>query len=781
MEQHYGDFDIFPKELKFLIFRRLDSRALGRLLQLNKTYSRIVDDLGIWKYLCLSEWELSPERAKQLTQDLSNKINWKREYRILEEYSNRIFNNQLIIRPGDSEIVKHMDEDPNSLHYHAFTDANIDAKAASAQGKFKLFPLPHVNFCVAYYEVRVENFGPDESIVGIGLALDKYLQAMPGWGKDSYGLHSDDGCYFDQRPFGIQFCDPWHQGDTFGLGVNYATKEIFITKNGVLLGTAGSKVRNLMHMYPTVGIKRFDNKCRVNFGQRPFEFDIVHYIQELDKDDKVKAKWPFKLYSQIIQEFETQLLDSDNPEEVDSELMAANDYYEKTEPVVEEIEGNEDQQRERLLEWLFSKFEVLQSENTVRDVAANRPEMKTMLNNLIANLDFPVDPNQPLPQLLNIVKDQVFVLLSSNYVDYVANKRNIRRAEERKNPELKKRRTITELDNIYHENATLMLVNQEFPDDHPMIVCLIRILLQQMPGTPMPHVITMQERADVCLVTAYRLFASDRTAKAEKDLIKRRKRYQEQHKSERTFNELYGPTPFAEVKIEEPTPELQDVKESETSAASLVAYTEDDKIAAQRYAMATLFGTSINPENPLPAVGMEIGTLLLWWYLAYEEPYDPRTSLESYREACYPVGQEEVDFWEAEVSRWSSVVRGTYGVLADEKSDQTVTAVITGAWNEFVEINKNLPNMKDKTPAEIILESLPLIITDLPKAFDMIMKVKEDARRAKQEKQEGRKAGTSKLQQRTSWQTILVTAASVAVSVGLIAGTVLFFQKKWRK
>lgn len=84
-----------------------------------------------------------------------------------------------------------------------------------------------------------------------------------------------------------------------GLGINYATKELFVTKNGVLLGIAGSRIRNLMHMHPTVGVKRVNNKCRVNFGQRPFEFDIVHYLQELDKEDKIKSKWPFKLYSQI--------------------------------------------------------------------------------------------------------------------------------------------------------------------------------------------------------------------------------------------------------------------------------------------------------------------------------------------------------------------------------------------------------------------------------------------------------------------------------------------------
>lgn len=52
------------------------------------------------------------------------------------------------------------------------------------------------------------------SVVGIGLALPKFKRAMPGWGKDSYGLHADDGGFFNQRPFGITFCEPWSCGDT---------------------------------------------------------------------------------------------------------------------------------------------------------------------------------------------------------------------------------------------------------------------------------------------------------------------------------------------------------------------------------------------------------------------------------------------------------------------------------------------------------------------------------------------------------------------------------------
>jgi hypothetical protein len=62
MEQQCGDFDLFPKELKSVIFRKLDSSSLGRLTQLNRTFSKILDFLGVWKDICLSQWELSPER-----------------------------------------------------------------------------------------------------------------------------------------------------------------------------------------------------------------------------------------------------------------------------------------------------------------------------------------------------------------------------------------------------------------------------------------------------------------------------------------------------------------------------------------------------------------------------------------------------------------------------------------------------------------------------------------------------------------------------------------------
>ena len=66
-QQHYGNFDIFPKELKFLILLRLNSCSLGRVLQLNTSFSKILDALGVWKHICVSEWELTPESTSELS------------------------------------------------------------------------------------------------------------------------------------------------------------------------------------------------------------------------------------------------------------------------------------------------------------------------------------------------------------------------------------------------------------------------------------------------------------------------------------------------------------------------------------------------------------------------------------------------------------------------------------------------------------------------------------------------------------------------------------------
>ena len=73
------------------------------------------------------------------------------------------------------------------------------------------------------------------------------------------------------------------------------------------------------------------------------------------------------MFHRSVQEFETQLLDSDDPKEVEAELIAATDYYEKTEPVAVVEQNVEDlNNREELFDWLLTWHEVLQTESTTK-------------------------------------------------------------------------------------------------------------------------------------------------------------------------------------------------------------------------------------------------------------------------------------------------------------------------------------------------------------------------------------------------------------------------------
>lgn len=131
---------------------------------------------------------------------------------------------------------------------------------------------------IYYYEVKIISKGRD-GYMGIGLSkAEVQLCRLPGWDKNSYGYHGDDGHSFCCSGTGQNYGPTFTTGDVIGCCLNLIDNTCFYTKNGFNLGIAFRDLPN--DLYPTVGLQTPSESVEANFGQYPFEFDIHNYVKE---------------------------------------------------------------------------------------------------------------------------------------------------------------------------------------------------------------------------------------------------------------------------------------------------------------------------------------------------------------------------------------------------------------------------------------------------------------------------------------------------------------------
>lgn len=126
-----------------------------------------------------------------------------------------------------------------------------------------------------YFEMRVKNAGAKGQIA-IGFTHESYkMRRQPGWEANSYGYHGDDGLLYRGHGKGEPFGPTFTANDIVGGGINYASQEVFFTKNGVVVGTVYKDVKG--PLFPTVAVHSQNEEVTVNFGKEPFIFDIKAY------------------------------------------------------------------------------------------------------------------------------------------------------------------------------------------------------------------------------------------------------------------------------------------------------------------------------------------------------------------------------------------------------------------------------------------------------------------------------------------------------------------------
>eukprot|EP01130_Rhizamoeba_saxonica_P009560 TRINITY_DN3889_c0_g2_i1.p1 TRINITY_DN3889_c0_g2~~TRINITY_DN3889_c0_g2_i1.p1 ORF type:complete len:540 (-),score=115.83 TRINITY_DN3889_c0_g2_i1:427-2046(-) len=162
------------------------------------------------------------------------------------------------------------------------------------QTDMPLILLPYGNKqLVSYYETTIIDSGI-HGYIGIGIAYGRYDYGLPGWSPGTWGYHGDDGLFFSECESGYPYGGLYSTGDIIGCGVVWESGNIFYTKNGKYLGNAGRRVlkdHDISILYPTVGINTYGESVRLNFGTKPFEFDILSYVSELENQgyDDVNA------------------------------------------------------------------------------------------------------------------------------------------------------------------------------------------------------------------------------------------------------------------------------------------------------------------------------------------------------------------------------------------------------------------------------------------------------------------------------------------------------------
>ncbi|CAJ1961781.1 unnamed protein product [Cylindrotheca closterium] len=167
---------------------------------------------------------------------------------------------------------------------------------------------------VSYFEITIiDQRNDDDSkrrpchgCVAIGLAEESTecdQSTLPGWDGVSYGYHSDNGGLYHFSGHLLRYAPTFGAGDTVGMGIDYAARGIFVTKNGKFWGYASYKLSvnylSKTNFYPVVGMDSNETSVSVNYGnvEEKFQFDLSLYCNYqqhcMSKKDRIARRFQF--------------------------------------------------------------------------------------------------------------------------------------------------------------------------------------------------------------------------------------------------------------------------------------------------------------------------------------------------------------------------------------------------------------------------------------------------------------------------------------------------------
>ncbi|KAF9229720.1 SPRY-domain-containing protein [Gyrodon lividus] len=131
---------------------------------------------------------------------------------------------------------------------------------------------------IFYYEVEITRKA-SKNRVSVGfIGRDVKVSRLPGWEKNSWGYHGDNGTICSGDKNGTSFGSTFGVGDIIGCGIDFTQNKVFYTKNGTLLGTVFDDVGKDYDIFPAVGLCYTNESIHANLGQEPFKYDIEDHV-----------------------------------------------------------------------------------------------------------------------------------------------------------------------------------------------------------------------------------------------------------------------------------------------------------------------------------------------------------------------------------------------------------------------------------------------------------------------------------------------------------------------
>ncbi|EME27091.1 SPla/RYanodine receptor (SPRY) domain-containing protein [Galdieria sulphuraria] len=126
-------------------------------------------------------------------------------------------------------------------------------------------PIPTGTVDIFYFEVEILSCDSENVSIAVGLSrrvqdFCKSIGEEPG----SFAYRGKDGKIKTHGSVAMNYATPYQQGDVIGCGYLFETRQIFFTKNGVMLGMAFSQVES--HLYASVSLHRPNEKVSFRFG-----------------------------------------------------------------------------------------------------------------------------------------------------------------------------------------------------------------------------------------------------------------------------------------------------------------------------------------------------------------------------------------------------------------------------------------------------------------------------------------------------------------------------------